>query len=164
MDQTMQSIDSAFEDLKELEAEIKNFKADVNNLPPEIEKIKTSVDTLLENHGRAEEVCERIETLDSSLEELNEKMESLKQARSWLAATETRLKDISKNSEEQLKLMADLFKSEKGDRLEDSIVPRSKQENVLQLSRQGWKEAEIAKALNLSVGEVDLILEYSDKI
>ncbi|WP_024470195.1 SpiroCoCo family coiled-coil protein [Treponema pedis] len=164
LDQTMQSIDSAFEDLKELEAEIKNFKADVNNLPPEIEKIKTSVDTLLENHGRAEEVCERIETLDSSLEELNEKMESLKQARSWLAATETRLKDISKNSEEQLKLMADLFKSEKGDRLEDSIVPRSKQENVLQLSRQGWKEAEIAKALNLSVGEVDLILEYSDKI
>ena len=164
LDQTMKNIDSAFEDLKELETEMKNFKTDVNNLPPEIEKIKSAVDTLLENYGRAEEVCERIETLDSSLDELNAKMDSLKQARSWLAATETRLKDISKNSESQLKLIADLYKPEKGERSEGDVVPRSKQETVLQLSRQGWKEAEIAKALNLSVGEVDLILEYSDKV
>ena len=163
LDQTMQSIDAAFDNLKALETDIKNFKTDIIGLPPEIEKIKVTVETLLANQGRAEEVCERIESLDSSVNDLNAKMESLKQARSWLAATETRLKDISKNSEEQLKLMADLFKSDKQARTEDAIVPRSKQENVLQLSRQGWKEAEIAKALNLSIGEVDLILELSDK-
>lgn len=161
LDQTLYSIDKAFDTIKDLESKIKNFKNDVTQMPSEIDKIRNTIDVLLMSQGRAEAVCERVETLDSSLNEINEKMDSLKQARSWLAETETRLKEISKNSEDQLKLMSDLFKSEKPMRNANSVVPRSKQDNVLQLSRQGWKEDEIAKALGLSIGEVDLILEFS---
>ena len=115
------------------------------------------------NQGRAEAVCEKIESVDVALNDLNSKMDNLKQARGWLAATETRLKEISSESEAQLKLMADLFKGEKPERNESGSPSISVQENVLKLSRQGWKNSEIAKALNLSLGEVDLILEYSDK-
>ena len=128
-----------------------------------MEKIKVTLETLLSNQGRAEAVCEKIESVDSTLEELNSKMDNLKQARSWLAATETRLKEISDESEAQLKLMADLFKGEKPERNESGSPSLNVQENVLKLSRQGWKNNEIAKALNLSLGEVDLILEYADK-
>ena len=128
-----------------------------------MEKIKLTLETLLANQGRAEAVCEKIESVDVALNDLNSKMDNLKQARGWLAATETRLKEISSESEAQLKLMADLFKGEKPERNESGSPSISVQENVLKLSRQGWKNSEIAKALNLSLGEVDLILEYSDK-
>ena len=164
LDQTLESIDSAFENLKVLETDIKTFKEDINSLPPEIEKLKLTVDVLLENKDKAEDVCEKMETIDSTIDELNSKIDDLKKARSWLASTETRLKEISKDSEAQLKLMADLFKSEKPERKESGGPSISVQENVLKLSRQGWKNTEIAKALNLALGEVDLILEYSDKI
>ncbi|UTC75595.1 hypothetical protein E4O03_02365 [Treponema sp. OMZ 792] len=163
LNQTLESIDSAFENLKELEADIKQFKTEVSVIPPEMEKIKVTLETLLSNQGRAEAVCEKIESVDSTLEDLNSKMDNLKQARSWLAATETRLKEISGESEAQLKLMADLFKGEKPERNESGSPSLNVQENVLKLSRQGWKNNEIAKALNLSLGEVDLILEYADK-
>ncbi|WP_255822467.1 SpiroCoCo family coiled-coil protein [Treponema putidum] len=160
LNQTLESIDSAFENLKELESDIKKFKEEVSVIPPEMEKIKVTLETLLSNQGRAEAVCEQIENVDSTLEDLNSKMDNLKQARSWLAATETRLKEISSESESQLKLMADLFKGEKPERNESGSPSISVKENVLKLSRQGWKNSEIAKALNLSLGEVDLILEY----
>jgi len=163
LNQTLESIDSAFENLKTLESDIKQFKTEVSVIPPEMEKIKVTLETLLSNQGRAEAVCEKIESVDSTLEELNSKMDNLKQARSWLAATETRLKEISDESEAQLKLMADLFKGEKPERNESGSPSLNVQENVLKLSRQGWKNNEIAKALNLSLGEVDLILEYADK-
>ena len=163
LNQTLESIDSAFENLKTLESDIKQFKTEVSVIPPEMEKIKVTLETLLSNQGRAEAVCEKIESVDSTLEDLNSKMDNLKQARSWLAATETRLKEISSESEAQLKLMADLFKGEKPERNESGSPSLNVQENVLKLSRQGWKNNEIAKALNLSLGEVDLILEYADK-
>ena len=163
LNQTLESIDSAFEDLKTLESDIKKFKDEVSVIPPEMEKIKITLETLLSNQGRAEAVCEQIENVDSTLEDLNSKMDNLKQARNWLAATETRLKEISNESEAQLKLMADLFKGEKPERNESGSPSISVQENVLKLSRQGWKNNEIAKALNLSLGEVDLILEYANK-
>ena len=164
LNQTLESIDSAFENLKTLEADIKQFKDEVSVIPPEMERIKTTLETLLSNQDRAELVCEKIESVDSTLEDLNSKMDNLKQARSWLAATETRLKEISDESEAQLKLMSDLFKGEKPERNESGSPSLGAKENVLKLSRQGWKNNEIAKALNLSLGEVDLILEYADKI
>ena len=164
LDQTLESIDSAFENLKTLEADIKNFKDEITTFPSEIEKIKLTVDSLLINKDRADSICEKIESIDSMAAELNAKIDNLKSAREWLAATETRLQEISKESQAQLKLMSDLFKSELPERNENGGPSVSVQENVLKLSRQGWKSAEIAKALNLSLGEVDLILEYSDKI
>ncbi|UTC65009.1 hypothetical protein E4O00_02055 [Treponema sp. OMZ 788] len=164
LNQTLASIDSAFENLKELELDIKKFKAEVSIIPPDIERIKTTLETLLSNQDRAELVCEKIENVDSALSDLDAKMDNLKQARSWLAATETRLKEISDESEAQLKLMSDLFKGEKPERNESGSPSASTKENVLKLSRQGWKSNEIAKALNLSIGEVDLILEYTNKI
>ncbi len=164
LDQTMEGIDSAFESLKTLEADIKTFKDEVKALPSEIDKIKLTVDSLLSHQDKANNVYDKIESIDSMVEELNTKMDNLKNAREWLAATETRLQEISKDSQAQLKLMADLFKSEAPERNENGGPSVSVQENVLKLSRQGWKNTEIAKALNLSLGEVDLILEYSDKI
>ena len=144
--------------------DIKNFKDEITTFPSEIEKIKLTVDSLLINKDRADSICEKIESIDSMAAELNAKIDNLKSAREWLAATETRLQEISKESQAQLKLMSDLFKSELPERNENGGPSVSVQENVLKLSRQGWKSAEIAKALNLSLGEVDLILEYSDKI
>lgn len=163
LEQALSGIDSAFENLSNIENDIKKFKNDVNSLPSEIEKIQLIIETLVENQGRADEVCEKIVNIDSILSELNVKFDDLKHSRSWLAATETRLQDISRNSEAQLKLMADLYKSEKFEQGEKGNISVSTRENVLKLSRQGWKPDEIANALKLSLGEVQLILEFVDE-
>jgi DNA-binding NarL/FixJ family response regulator len=80
-------------------------------------------------------------------------------AREWLARTETRLDEISKQSQDQLKLLGDLLKEDNPVKKTKGAPPIGIRENVVKLAHQGWKVDEIARALHLSRGEVELILE-----
>lgn len=164
LDQTAKNIDDAFDELKTLESGLKDFKQTLASVPAEIENIKASMDVLLENKDKADIACIKIEEMDSMITEMDNKLEKLQNARSWLAETETRLQDISKNSEAKLRLLSDLFKSEPSVHKESGAPALSTRESVMNLYRMGWKVDQIANSLKLSRGEVDLIIEYSDKI
>jgi DNA-binding NarL/FixJ family response regulator len=84
-------------------------------------------------------------------------------AREWLARTETRLEEISKQSQDQLKLLGDLLKQDSAAKKTRGAPPIGIRENVVKLAHQGWKVDEIARALHLSRGEVELILELPQK-
>jgi hypothetical protein len=84
-------------------------------------------------------------------------------ARDWLARTETRFDEINKQVQEQVKLFGALLKDE-------GKLPKTKgapsiaaRDNAIKLARQGWKVDEIATALKMSKGEVELILEMGLK-
>ena len=163
LDQTVQSIDTAFEDLKTLEKDIKSVQGKLSSLPPELANIQEKVEYLITNQEKAERARQQLDTIDQLLSELEVRIEKLHTAREWLAGTETRLQDISKSSENQLKLLADLVKAEKPVSKGDGAPAIGTRENVLKLSRTGWTQDAIANALHLSQGEVQLILELAEK-
>jgi DNA-directed RNA polymerase specialized sigma24 family protein len=47
--------------------------------------------------------------------------------------------------------------------LGEGAPPLQKKENVIALARQGWTKDEIAKAMKISLGEVELILEMAPR-
>lgn len=163
LDQTVQSIDTAFENLKTLEKDIKSVQGKFDVLPPELQDIQEKVEYLVINQEKADKARQQLDTIDELLKELEGRIEKLHNAREWLAGTETRLQDISKNSENQLKLLADLLKTEKPVNKPEGVPAIGTRENVLKLFRSGWKQEAIANALNLSQGEVQLILELAEK-
>ena len=163
LDQTVQSIDTAFEDLKTVEKDIKSVQSKLYTIPPELQDIQEKMEYLISNQEKAEKAREQLDTIDELLGELEGRIEKLHNAREWLAGTETRLQDISKNSENQLKLLADLVKTEKPTNKTESATAVGTRENVLKLFRSGWTQDAIANALNLSQGEVQLILELAEK-
>lgn len=163
LDQTVQSIDTAFEDLKTIEKDIKSVQSKLYALPPELQTIQEKVDYLVTNQEKADKARQQLDTIDELLGELEVRIEKLHTAREWLAGTETRLQDISKNSESQLKLLADLVKAERPMNKGDGAPAIGTRENVLKLFRSGWTQDAIANALNLSQGEVQLILELAEK-
>ena len=118
---------------------------------------------LVSNQEKADKARQQLDTIDELLGELEGRIEKLHNAREWLAGTETRLQDISKNSENQLKLLADLVKTEKPVNKAEGAPAVGTRENVLKLFRSGWTQDAIANALNLSQGEVQLILELAEK-
>ena len=163
LDRTVQSIDTAFEDLKTLEKDIKSVQGKLYALPSELQDIQTKVEYLVANQEKADKARQQLDTIDELLGELEVRIEKLHTAREWLAGTETRLQDISKNSENQLKLLADLVKAERPVNKGEGAPAIGTRENVLKLFRSGWKQEAIANALNLSQGEVQLILELAEK-
>ena len=164
LNQTVQNIDDAFENLKTLEKDIKSVEGKIDVLPPELDAIREKMDSLLRNQEKADKVRQQLDKLDDLLADMEVRIEKMHTAREWLASTETRLQDISRNSENQLKLLADLQKAEKpAGKSEAGAPPIGTRENVLKLFRSGWKSDAIANALNLSQGEVELILELAEK-
>ncbi len=164
LDQTAESITVAFEDLKALENEIKAFKNDIKAFPTEIENLKASMQTLIFNKDKTDVAVSKLASLDDMLDEMKQKMDALQDSRSWLASVETRLTDLSSKTDEKMKLLASLYKSEPSQRKESGAPALSTRESVISLHRQGWKVDEIANALKLSRGEVDLIIEHSDRM
>ncbi|MGP1595118.1 MAG: SpiroCoCo family coiled-coil protein [Treponema sp.] len=167
LDQTVQSIDNAFENLKTIERDLKALQEQLYDLPPELKTIEEKMDYLVKNQEKAEKARRQLEAIDDLLSDMEVRIEKMHTAREWLAGTETRLQDIAKQSESQLKLLSDLLKAEKPFGKQESggsSAPAiGTRENVLKLFRSGWKQDAIANALNLSQGEVELILELAEK-
>ncbi len=163
LDQTVTGVDKAFEELKTLEGALKSYRENAAGLPEQLSQIRSTMDLLMENRERTAPLVEKLSSLDLVLEDVEKRVEKMQTAREWLARTETRLEEISKQSQDQLKLMGDLLKEESPARKTKGAPPIGIRENVVKLAHQGWKVDEIARALHLSRGEVELILELPQK-
>ena len=163
LDQTTSGVDKAFDGLKSIEASLADCKAALSSMPSELAGVRGDVSTLLEDKARVTLVIEKLSALDAVLDDVEKRTEKMQTAREWLARTETRLEEISKQSQDQLKLLGDLLKDDGAQKKSKGAPPIGIRENVVKLAHQGWKVDEIARALHLSRGEVELILELPQK-
>jgi DNA repair exonuclease SbcCD ATPase subunit len=163
LDQTVLGIDKAFENLKTLESSMHAYRENISGMPEELETIKRNISSLLENKDKTNLIVEKLSNLDMVLEDVEKRTEKMQVAREWLARTETRLEEISKQSQDQLKLLGDIMKDDGTAKKAKGAPPIGIRENVVKLTHQGWKVDEIARALHLSRGEVELILELPQK-
>ncbi|NOY07924.1 MAG: hypothetical protein GXP33_03675 [Spirochaetes bacterium] len=164
IESTIDGVDKNFERLEELEKAIKNNKDGLSEFTENLEELKTELEVLAENKDKADAVVEMIGSIDGILGDLVKRMDKMQKAREWLAKTETRLEDIGRQAQEQVRLLESLIKEEvKDKKAERGAPPLDKRETVVKLSHQGWSVPEIAKATRLSRGEVELILEIAPK-
>lgn len=163
LDQTVEGIDRAFEELKSLEKEVATYRQAVSSVPAELEEVRGNIALVLENRDKASSLVEKLSDLDGILEDVEKRTDKMQTAREWLARTETRLEEISRQSQDQLKLLSDLLKDESPAKKTGGAPSPGIRENVVKLAHQGWKTDEIARALKLSRGEVELILELPQR-
>ncbi|HKL86087.1 MAG TPA: hypothetical protein VJ861_07120, partial [Treponemataceae bacterium] len=163
LDQTVTGVDRAFETLKEFETLLQDYRKSMSEMPSELAGLRRDIDSLLENSDKVSLSVEKLDVLDSVLIDLETRTEKLQTAREWIARTETRLEEISKQSQDQLKLLGDLLKEDGSAKKTKGAPPIGIRENVVKLAHQGWKVDEISRALHLSRGEVELILELPQK-
>ena len=164
LDQTAESISNAFEDLKVLENNIKTFKNEIANMPEQLEDIKNSIEALSYNKDKADSVFSKLTSLDEMLGNIEKQMAKLQESRSWLAAVETRLTTLSTGTDEKLKMLATLYKDEPSNTKSSDSLSFGDRENVMRLHREGWSNTQIANALKLSPGEVELIIEIGERV
>ena len=168
--ETNNGIDRNFKALQEEEQSIERLKEIVNGIKNEMETVQHSVETLSAENEKAREAAEKLSSLDESITWLDQRIAEMNVARESAARLATELKKNYKEAQEQVKLSRSLMdrKTVKGkgpgdkDKDEGS-APINQKANVIKLKREGWTVEEIARSLNISRGEVELIIELGPR-
>jgi len=165
LEETNESIDRNFKMLQKTETAIKNAENIINVLSDQFDNMRSSIEALAVENVKATDAVEKITVLDESLVQLEKRIADMNVAREWLARTETELKALDKDARTHLKLAKGLFERESGKAAVTSkgAPPPQDRDNVLRLKDQGWTIEEIANAMNMGRGEVELILEIGSR-
>lgn len=171
LDITNAGIDRNFKSLQESERMSSFINDDLRRLTSELEILQSSVESLINDNAKAKETAEKLSLLDQSLSTIEERLENMQKVRQWLAQSETRLKSLKDEIDKQSSLLArgssggvsvgggSITKAPSNSR-KSAAPDDSQQENILKLKRQGWTVEEIANSLKISIGEVELTLEF----
>lgn len=161
--QTIEGVEKTFKMLEDLEKKLENCKLETADFPELIKTLQTDVNGLMKHEPQIREVLGKIDSLDEILGTTEERLDEMRDSKSWLASTESRLNEINKETKSYLKLLGEVQKKQSS----RPASPSSKasviqtRESVVQLAHLGWSPAQIAERLNLSLGEVELILNTS---
>jgi chromosome segregation ATPase len=164
IDSTSNGVQKNLQTLELLETNLAAVRPQVQGFAEELVAMRNTVGFIEANREKTDAVVARISEMDGILHTLEERIGKLQTAREWLARAETRLEEVGKQAQDQLRLLETLVKADlpKG-RKEQGAPARDARETVVKLKRQGWSAAEISRVTHLSLGEVELILELAPK-
>ncbi|MGA2546465.1 MAG: hypothetical protein ABSF43_07965 [Rectinemataceae bacterium] len=164
LDATVEAVDKNFQSVQAVEKIVGALGAELRKIPERVAELKRGVDELSAGRTKVEEVVGKLAHLDGVIADTEKRVAEVQKAREWLARAETRLEEIDRRAQDQLKLLSSILKDdEKGPKRERGAPPSSAQDTVRKLARQGWSVDEIARAVKISRGEVELILELGAK-
>jgi DNA repair exonuclease SbcCD ATPase subunit len=161
---TADGVDRSFQRLETFEKSLAAAGRDLEGLGLRAQSLKGDLETLAGSKQAADSAMEIAGKLDALTGELERRLEQAQASREWLARTETRFEEITRQAAEQVRLLESIVKSEtKRDKGERGAPPLDKRDTVIKLSHQGWSVPEISRVTQLSRGEVELILELAPK-
>jgi chromosome segregation ATPase len=168
--ETNDGIDRNFKALQENEQTVKRLDDTVSLLKTEMESIRGSIEALSAENEKARDAADKVSALDENIQLLEKRISEMNTARESLARLATELQNLEKKAKDQLKLVQSVLSRGEGETAgrkkaktdEGAPTPRTR-ENAKKLKAQGWSNEEIANSLNLSKGEVELILELPSR-
>jgi hypothetical protein len=154
-------VENNYRQLDDLEKFVRKIDESVKVFPEKISDISERIKFLALNKEKADAAVDQVTKINELLTDIEERMQKLQVAREWLSKTETRLETIGRSASEQLTLLKTIMKKEQGadGKNEKGAPSYDTRQMIVKLARQGWAVKEIAKASNVSQGEVELILE-----
>ncbi|GAB6091331.1 SpiroCoCo family coiled-coil protein [Spirochaeta dissipatitropha] len=162
---TARAIDEGFQKITQMETAMQDIEAELSSVPGQINEIKQMIGSLHSEKESVEQAVNQLANLNSIMNDVEARINKVQTAREWLARTETRFDELTREADEQLRLLGSLLREKPDDNKRKSNEAPSVQarDTVIKLSRNGWQVDEIAKATKLSPGEVELILEIAHK-
>ncbi|MDR1894839.1 MAG: hypothetical protein LBQ61_09185 [Spirochaetales bacterium] len=153
-----QEVDLSYQKVQEMEESMRSVEVELRGISPRIGDLTKQIKFINTEHKRTQAAIAQIEKLDDLVADIESRMEKTQKAREWLASAETRIEAIQKKAEEKFNLLGAMIKDGKS-RPTVRPVGEGYKDMVVKLARQGWTMEEIANQVNISRGEVELILE-----
>ena len=165
LEQTIEGVDRTFAGLRELEQRLNDCSEQTADLPASVSMLRSDMDSLAQASEQIDTVLNKLNDLDDVLAQTSERIEEVEKARDWISRTEVRLNEMTKEAQEQVNLFGALMNEGRGKKQKSSAgaPPIAVRENVIKLAHQGWTTEKISAVMNLTIGEVELILDFYGK-
>ncbi|MDR1446293.1 MAG: hypothetical protein LBI90_05285 [Treponema sp.] len=164
LEETSSGISRNFKALQDSETAMDHLKQGQDDLSLQFGKLRDDIETLAEESEKARVVSEKLALLDESLTAIETRIRDMQRAREWLASLETRMEEMYRQAQDQVKLAGNIVNREQTPFHDDkSVLTPEVRENVLRLSRRGWTVKEISNSIKLPEGAVELILEFASR-
>jgi DNA repair exonuclease SbcCD ATPase subunit len=165
LEHTNDGIDRNFKSLQELEQAAQGIRENLQTFTQDFSELQKALETLDNKYRQVQETTDSMSILSESLEHVEERIRNIQVAREWLARTETRMEELNRQAQDQVKLFAKLVKpdAEKpaGTESDHTGLAGNARDTIIKLDGQGWSIDEIARTVRCSKGEVELILELA---
>ena len=115
----------------------------------------------MKNSGRINDAVDKLSSLQTLIDETDKRINKVDSTREGITNTEERLLKLSKDADDQLKVLQSLAKAEvakKPSSKQETVTPQLR-ETVIALKRRNWSVEQIAQAVKRTEAEVELILE-----
>jgi chromosome segregation ATPase len=156
-----------------LNTNLKELRDREQDLKNKVTLIDEKTGSLLNYESRIEEVLSKFKEMDSLVADIEQRSKQLQSTREWLARTESRLTNLTKDAErlvDEIQTSGVPAVGGKGGGNTEKDRPtllskesESKVKTVLTLFEQKWTIPEICKVTKMSRGEVELILELNNR-
>jgi chromosome segregation ATPase len=157
---TNTGISANFKKLEDAELRIETHKADIAKIEKEITGVQNALSKIQFENSEALKVSTALSALDTSLADIEARIDKMQTAREWLAGVETRMNEMHRNTIENLNRIDEKTKrSLGGARGKVDVLSPVLRDEVRRLKQEGWRVETIARNLEISEGEVQLILE-----
>jgi chromosome segregation ATPase len=164
LEETNDGIDRNFKALQESEETARRTEEDLGRISRELEALGASIETLAADNEKARETADKLALLDDSLAAIEKRIGEMQTARDWIARSETRMEELDKEIQNKLRLVGSLLnRKDKPPSSGKGALPPRDRDNIIKLHAQGWTDEEIARAMEISRGEVELIIEFGSK-
>ncbi len=163
VDSTIDGVDRSFKQLNELDHLISVIQEKSSPMSSRLDELTRRIDFLSKNKKQIDTAIEQIEGIDTVISDLEDRMDRMQKAREWLAGIETRLEDVNKQAQDQVRLLGTLVKDSASKTRGGGAPPMEIRDVVIKLAHQGWTVEQIARSTKLARGEVELILELQPK-
>lgn len=175
LDSKEASIKQTGENIGKLDHTAKDIEMKISNIARKLDEVRFKEETyekslkafekdaslILQSQDRVMSVIEKFNQMDSFIEDLEVRSNSINKHREWLVKAQTQMENLNAATDKKIKILESLVENEgvKKDTASSIKGDDSLKESVIKLKKQGWAIDDIAKTLNLSIGEVEFILD-----
>jgi DNA repair exonuclease SbcCD ATPase subunit len=160
LERIKKDVNNSYEHLTEIEKRIADCNRQVVSMPNEIKDVQNNIDRLLKNIPKVSDAIAKLDKLDDIMSTTEERIASLTSAQSGIKTAEIDLQNLRRDVNEKFGVLRKITQSELTQKPlpSNSGINPSDIEMIKTLKREGWRNEEIAKRFNRTLGEIELAL------
>ncbi len=151
-------LDSRQDELSDIQSGIGSVRA-LNT------KLTQSYEKLMNEHESLFSSLEEAQKAEGRLTQIQTASERVKEVQAWIATVEERMFEMQNKIKSNLKVFNEVATQQTSSARNalSPPTPTDKEYSVLELSKKGWSQNEIAKTLSMSASQVEMILKLNQK-
>ena len=155
----LSTMDDIEKGMSQLEEKAKNMDSNMQEWTGRISNTENRLNSIEEQRKEIEDISAKVKATQKNIPNIINKLKEIEDTKGDIATLETRLLQIKESAEEKLTMLSLVTSPQQSRKNKNSVIDDKLKETIRGLYEFNFSPESIAKTLNISVSEVNLVLE-----